>query len=58
MKDKLLDFYEDYIKSWATKPVVPFVLGVLNLILAESFAGVSLGIILLLVAYSDAMEGK
>lgn len=58
MKDILLEFYEDYIKDWVTKPVVPFVLGVLNLILAESFAGVSLGIILLLVAYNDAMEGK
>jgi hypothetical protein len=58
MKDILLEFYEDYIKDRVTKPVVLFVLGALNLILAESFAGISLGIILLLVAYGDAMEGK
>ncbi len=58
MKDKILDFYEDYIKKGVTNPIFPGILGILNLILAESFAGVSLGILLLAIAYTDATEQK
>jgi hypothetical protein len=56
VKDKILDIYDSHIKGLVSAPLVPFALGVLNLVFAESLAGVTLGVLLILVAGSDYME--
>lgn len=58
MKDKLIDFYEDYCERAIKAPALPFVLGVINLVVAENFAGVTLGTILVLTAVVELLESK
>lgn len=56
MKDKILNFYDDYVKEYMSTPLIPFAIGVLNLVFAVSLAGVTLGVLLILVAVSEYIE--
>jgi hypothetical protein len=58
MKDKILNIYDDYIKEFLSAPVMPAIIGVLNLVFAESLAGITLGVLLILVGVSEYIEQK
>lgn len=57
MKFDRHDVYE-YVKEVAFNPITPIVLGVVNLVFADSLAGATLGCILIVAGISEWYENK
>ena len=57
MKFDRHDVYE-YVKKVAFNPITPIVIGVVNLVAADSLAGATLGCILIVAGISEWYENK
>lgn len=57
MKFDRHDVYE-YVKEVAFNPITPIVIGVVNLVVADSLAGATLGCILIVAGISEWYENK
>ena len=57
MKFDRHDVYE-YVKEVAFNPITPIVIGVVNLVFADSLAGATLGCILIVAGISEWYENK